>query len=210
MSKVKKLSTVPSAFSAIAEKVNEVIDANPPITAGRFIKITKDFDKTLISSDITSDSISTISKTAFSHPFKVYLDGGDVTKAKILSQSRVYTLLQTASTTITDLTTAFTLASNTYVWLQFTVSSLAVTAISRQTGTAWPSLIVTSGSPAVQTQFNVPIGKVTASAPTAPGFEFIIGSTAYHFEQCLFSHLLVENRASGITPIIYAFSWSGA
>lgn len=57
MSKVEKLSTVPSAFSAIAEKVNEVIDANPPLKAGRFIKITTSNENVLISSDITAEQV---------------------------------------------------------------------------------------------------------------------------------------------------------
>lgn len=59
MSKVEKLSTVPSAFSAIAEKVNEVIDANPPLKAGRFIKITPSEQHALISCDITAEAINT-------------------------------------------------------------------------------------------------------------------------------------------------------
>jgi hypothetical protein len=143
-------------------------------------------------------------------PFEVYLSNPATPAANIRSTSRFYAILGTSATSITDLTTEFTLANNTYVWLQVTVSSLAVTAVSRQTGTAWPSLIVTSGSPAVQTQFNVPIGKVTASNPYAPGFEFDLAGTIYHFEQCLFSHLLVENRAYSGTPIIYAFPWCGA
>ena len=205
--KIEKLTSVPAAFEGIAAKVNEVIAAHPPLKAGENVTITESEEHILIS--VSAASLGqAIARAGFNHPFRVYLDTAGT--ANILAESRVYTSLGTSATSITDLTTAFSLASNTYVWLQFTVSSLAVTAISRQTGTAWPSLVVTSGSPAAQTQFNVPVGKVTATKPTAPGFEFNIGSTTYHFEQCLFNHLLVENRASSSTPIIYAFPWSGA
>ncbi len=129
--------------------------------------------------------------------------------------SRIYKSISTTNTlSITDLGTAITLASNTYVWIQVTVSALAPTAAAIITGTAWPSLVVTSGSPAAQTQFNVPIGRVMATAPTKPGFEFSITisgvTTYYHFEQCLFSHLLIEDRCNNGTPIIYAFPWGGA
>lgn len=203
MKAVQKLTTVPLALTSIGEKVNEIIDANPPLKAGSGINISKSALHTLISIEEQPQNI-------FYHPFKVYLPDESSPSAKILAESRVYTSIGTTSTTITDLTTAFTLTSNTYVWLQFTVSSLGVTAVSRQAGTAWPSLIVTSGSPAAQTQFNVPIGKVTASAPSAPGFEFITGGATYHFEQCLFSHLLVELRTINGLPSIYAYPWSGA
>jgi hypothetical protein len=205
--KIEKLTSVPAAFEGIAEKVNEVIAAHPPLKAGENVTITQSEEHTLIS--VSQASINqSIARAGFNHPFRVYLDTAGT--AKILAESRAYTSLDTSATTITNLTTAFSLASNTYVWLQFTVSALAVTAISRQTGTAWPSLVVTSGSPITQTQFNVPIGKVTASKPTAPGFEFSISGTNYHFEQLLFSHLLVEFRFSATTAILYAYPWSGA
>jgi len=208
MNKIEKLSTVPAAFSTIGEKVNELIGANPPLKAGAGITITDSDDSRLIALDTGVISSYFNNNFRFRHPFQVYLTTSG--NANILTESRAYTSLGTSSTSITNLTTAFSLASNTYVWLQFTVSSLAVTAISRQTGTAWPSLVVTSGSPAVQTQFNVPIGKVTSSKPTAPGFEFKKSGTSYHFEQLLFSHLLVENRYNNLTAQIYAFPWSGA
>lgn len=203
MKAVQKLTTVPLALTSIGEKVNEIIDANPPLKAGAGINISKSALHTLISIEDQPQNI-------FYHPFKVYLPDESSPSANILAESRVYTSIGTTSTTITNLTTAFTLASNTYVWLQFTVSSLSVTAISRQTGTAWPSLVVTTGTPATQTQFNVPIGRVTASNPDAPGFEFNLSGTTYHFEQCLFNHLLVMNTASGSVPIVYGFPWSGA
>jgi hypothetical protein len=205
--KIEKLTSVPAAFEGIAAKVNEVIAAHPPLKAGENVTITQSEEHTLISVDQASINQS-IARASFNHPFRVYLTASGT--AKILPESRVYTSFKTSEASITNLTTAFSLASNTYVWIQFTVSALAITAISRQTGTAWPSLIVTSGSPAVQTQFNVPVGKVTAANPNAPGFEFSISGTNYHFEQCLFSHLLVEPRLSSTAATIYAFPWSGA
>lgn len=144
-------------------------------------------------------------------PFSVALVNSATPTAAVSAHSRLYKSISTTDTqTITDLSTAFTLANNTHVWIQVTVSSLAITAASRQTGTAWPSLVVTSGSPAAQTQFNIPVGRVVASDPNKPGFEFSIAGTKYHFEQCLFSHLLVENRCNNGTPIIYGFPWGGA
>lgn len=203
MNKIEKIKSVPAAFGNVAKKINEIIDANPPLKAGVGINITTSASNTLIALDTVKDN-------SFLHPFRVSLANAATPTANIIAESRAYTSLGTSATTITNLTTAFTLASNTYVWLQFTVSSLAVTAISRQTGTAWPSLVVTSGSPAAQTQFNVPIGKVTASKPTAPGFEFTISGTAYHFEQLLFSHLLVELRINNNLPVLYGYPFSGA
>jgi len=208
MNKIEKLSTIPAAFSSIGEKLNELIGANPPLKAGAGITITDSDDSRLIALDTGVISSYFNNNFRFRHPFQVYLTTSG--QANILTESRVYTSLRTSSTSITNLTTAFSLSSNTYVWLQFTVSSLVITNISRQTGTAWPSLVVTSGSPAAQNQFNVPIGKVTSSNPTAPGFEFKIPGASYHFEQCLFSHLLVEDRCEGGTPILYAFPWCGA
>jgi len=91
---------------------------------------------------------------------------------------------------------------------------MAATAASRQTGTSFPSFVVTSGSPAAQTQFNVPIGRVDSTDPTKPGFEFSITAsgttTGYHFEQCLFSHLLIEARCDSGATTLYGFPWGGA
>ena len=205
-----KITNAPAAFSAIAGAINNHADLIKPLKAGNGIQIAEDGDKTLVSSFISQSDINNLIIPQISYPFKVFLENQSTPTANIIAESRAYTSLGTSATTITNLTTAFTLASNTYVWLQFTVSSLAVTAISRQTGTAWPSLVVTSGSPAAQTQFNVPIGKVTASKPTAPGFEFTISGTAYHFEQLLFSHLLVELRINNNLPVLYGYPFSGA
>lgn len=204
MKGVKKLTTVPAAFASIGEKINEIIDANPPLRAGAGINISTSQLHTLISLE---DPGAT--QSAFHFPFEVYLAG--TATANIRASSRLYKSISTTDTqAITNLTTAFTLASNTHVWIEVTVSSLAVTGASRQTGTAWPSLVVTSGTPAAQTQFNVPVGRVVASDPTKPGFEFAISGVGYHFEQCLFSHLLVEDRCFNGTPILYGSSWCGA
>jgi hypothetical protein len=204
-----KITNAPAAFSAIAGAINNHADLIKPLKAGKGIQIAQDGEKVLVSSFISQADINNLILPQISYPFKVFLEDEATPKANIIAESRAYTSLGTSATSITNLTTAFTLASNTYVWIQFTVSSLAVTAISRQTGTAWPSLVVTSGSPAAQTQFNVPVGKVTASKPTAPGFEFSISGTNYHFEQCLFSHLLVSGICNSGTPALYAFPFSG-
>lgn len=155
--------------------------------------------------------------TAPIFPFQVYVSDTSTAgtiKASIRASSRVYSLLTSFSSfLITDLVTEFTLATDTCVWLEFTVSSLTVTAVARKTGSAFPAPVVTSGSPAAQTQFNVPIGRVVASAPTKPGFEFFLAGAVYHFEQCLFSHLIVEGRTLSptvATPVLYAFPFGGS
>lgn len=58
MKAVQKLTTVPVAFTSIGEKVNEIIDANPPLKAGAGINISKSALHTLISieeQDVTQD-----------------------------------------------------------------------------------------------------------------------------------------------------------
>lgn len=58
MKAVEKLTTVPVAFTSIGEKVNEIIDANPPLKAGAGINISKSALQTLISieeQDVTQD-----------------------------------------------------------------------------------------------------------------------------------------------------------
>lgn len=156
------------------------------------------------------------------HPFAVYLSNPAdpaAPKANIYAASRLYKSISTTNTqTITDLTTEFTLAANTCVWLEVTVVGLAVTAATRKTGTTWPSLVVYSGSPSAQAQYNVPIGRVAATVPTSsalysrikPGFDFTISGASYHFEQCLFSHLLSMLHVENNTPFIYALNWAGA
>lgn len=81
MNKVEKLSTVPAAFSGIAAKVNEVIDANPPLKAGRFIKITTSNENVLISADITAEELDTLLQQV--QPRTFYVTAGTGTKANV-------------------------------------------------------------------------------------------------------------------------------
>ena len=150
------------------------------------------------------------SAAGFGHPFRVWLSDPATPKANITGGRLYKSISATDTDGISDLTTEFVLAANTCVWIQVTVAALEVTAASRQTGTAWPALVVTSGSPAAETQFNIPVGRVVASGASKPGFEFAIAGVAYHFEQCLFAHLLVEDRCYNGTPILYGFPWGGA
>lgn len=214
----RDLASVPGAFAGFLSRINVCLRAVRALSAMRgegalAVKIAE--------GNIVLDASKLATKEGVQQqyydlgmPFRVTLT--DVSnpaapKATIQASSRLYKSISTADTqTITGLTSQITLASNTCVWIRVTVSSLAVTAASIQTGTAWPALVVTSGSPAAQTQFNVPIGRVVATAPTKPGFEFAISGTPYHFEQCLLGHLVVENRCNNGTPILYAFPWSGA
>ena len=210
MKKITKLNAASPAFAQIAKKLNEVIDANPPIVGGTGIKVTDSTENRLITID--PFTIQNVAGVGFYHPFKVVLTNAATPACAIIAESRLYSSLSTsASYTITSLTTAITLTSSTKIWLKVSVnSSLAPTAATITTSS--PSdLVTTSGSPAAQTQFHVCIGKVTSGANAdAPGFDFKISGTNYHFEQTLFNHLLIENRAKSRVPIIYAFPFSGA
>lgn len=95
MNKVEKLSTVPSAFSGIAAKVNEVIDANLPLKAGRFIKITTSDENTLISSDITAEQINALLQQV--QPRTFYVTAGTGTEANV-SAGAINNVAYTAAT----------------------------------------------------------------------------------------------------------------
>lgn len=147
----------------------------------------------------------------FWHPFRVYLsDISDPSapEVSIISESRMYTVLSPASAiSITSLTTAITLTSTTRIWIKGTVSSLS-TSSATITTTNPSNLITTSGG--AQTEFHVLVGKVTSgSNADAPGFDFTISGTPYHFEQTLFNHLLIESRCNSGTPVIYPFPFTG-
>lgn len=157
--------------------------------------------------------------SGFAHPFQGVLDvSGGTQIVRFNRSSRVYETIGTVGTSPvgSGFPETFTLTSNLHVWLEATVSgSLTVSAFSGlQSGTSWPELVVLSGG--AQTHFRVPIGRVTtpAVAPVSdkPGFGFSLGGVAYWWEQCLFSHLLVEARYdSGLgAPIIYGFPFGGA
>lgn len=209
MNKVEKLSTVPSAFSAIAEKVNEVIDAHLPLKAGRFIKITTSNENVLISCNITDQELGLSSSATFYHPFKVVLTNPGTPSVNIIAESRLYSALSPAATlTIGNLTTTITLTSTTKIWLRGTVSSSLVTSVPIITTTDPANLITYSG--ATQTQWHVLIGKVSSGANAdAPGFDFQISGADYHFEQTLFNHLLIEYRCNTGYPSVYPFAFTG-
>lgn len=56
--KIEKLTSVPAAFEGIAEKVNEVIAAHPPLKAGENVTITQSEEHILIAAKI--DSLTSI------------------------------------------------------------------------------------------------------------------------------------------------------
>lgn len=171
----------------------------------------------IISADALAARLKELETTTFfRHPFQVSIsDQSDPAnpKANIQASSRIYPGLGASALSITDLTTEFILASLTCVWIEVTVSAMSATAAARKTGTSFPSLVVISGSPAAQTQFNVPIGRVVSSDLAKPGFEFSITAsgttTNYHFEQCLFSHLLIQTICADGTAALYGFPWGG-
>jgi hypothetical protein len=69
--KIEKLTSVPAAFEGIAEKVNEVIAAHPPLKAGENVTITQSEEHTLISAKLTAgesiDRILASGRTFFSY-----------------------------------------------------------------------------------------------------------------------------------------------
>lgn len=207
---VAKLSSVPQAFVFIAKKINEIIDRNQPLKAGTGITITESETSRLISLD-SSTYGSVTERFKFYHPFKVVQTSANSTTCAIIGESRLYSSLSSSSSyTISSLTTSITLTATTVIWLKVSVTSLAPTAATITT-TSPSDFVTTSGSPAAQTEFHVCIGKVTSGTNAdAPGFDFTISGNAYHFEQTLFNHLLIENRARSGVAIIYAFPFSGA
>jgi len=208
---VAKLSSVPQAFVFIAKKINEIIDRNQPLKAGTGITITESETSRLISLD-SSTYGSVTERFKFYHPFKVVQTSANSTKCAIIGESRLYSSLSSSSSyTISSLTTSITLTATTVIWLKVSVNSSLAPSAATITTSSPSDLVTTSGSPAAQTQFHVCIGKVTNGANAdAPGFDFQISGTNYHFEQTLFNHLLIENRAKSGVPIIYAFPFSGA
>lgn len=144
------------------------------------------------------------------HPFRVQVnDDGD---AQILSTTASYlheNYLAASGLTITALNTAFALASNTHAWIEVAIDSyVEITASELKTGTAFPEPFVSSGS--VQTQYNIPVGRVVADAqPGMPGFDFTISSTAYHWQQLLREHQIMESYCFSGVPGLKAFPWQG-
>lgn len=211
-----KLTTIPATFSEIGAKLNGLIEWARKVekTEGKKgVKYTATDHNIVI--EYAGAGSNEGNGAEFEHPFKVKLTDSTGPYAALSASSRLYNGFTTIDfLPISNLTTPFTLASNTHVWIQATVNSnLTLSGASRQTGTSWPTLIVTTGTPGIQTHFNIPVGKVVSSDSSKPGFEFNIGSTAYHFEQCLFSHLVTENRGWGATntiPVLYGFPWGGA
>lgn len=209
MKKIEKLDTAAPAFSPLAEKINEIINENPPLVSGQGIRIIDSEENRLISIDALS--IKNIAGVGFYHPFKVVQTSTNSATCAIIGESRLYSSLSSSSSyTISSLTTSITLTATTVIWLKVSVTSLAPTAATITT-TSPSDFVTTSGSPAAQTEFHVCIGKVTSGTNAdAPGFDFLISGTNYHFEQTLFNHLLIENRAKSGVAIIYAFPFSGA
>ena len=119
-----------------------------------------------------------------------------------------------AALAITDLNTPFTLAADTQAWIEVAVdSSLLVTGVTFKTGTAFPGSVEVTGSPAVQTKYNISVGYVSAGRnPRSPGFDFTLpGSppTQHHWNQMLNSNQLMLDDCMSGTPILAAFSWTG-
>lgn len=166
----------------------------------------------LVLDDVVLTSDSAGEPATGTHPFQVRLSDSSPSapKARISASSRLYTALASTTTAISGIGDEIALGSSTKVWLKGTVnSSLVVTAASITT-TDPAGLITTTGSPATQTEFHLLIGKVTSGASGAPGFDFKIGTSDYHFEQTCFTHLLVEARCNNGVPVVYPFSFTGA
>lgn len=212
-----KLTTIPATFSEIGAKLNSLIEWARKVekTEGKKgVKFTATDHNIVI--EYSGEGSSESNGAGFEHPFKVSLTDAAGPTATIIAESRIYDQSVLASATsplnISNLTTPITLTASTKIWLKGSVSSLS-TIGSLSITTTNPALpVTTAGSPAAQTEYHVLIGKVTASNPDAPGFEFVSGGTTYHFEQCLFSHLMLEFRTLSrfsTTPIIYPFPFAG-
>ena len=150
------------------------------------------------------------------HPYQVTPDGMGAaailsTTASYLHKSRV----AANSQAITNLNTAFTLAADTHAWVEILVnSSLVITAAELKTGTAFPVLVVTAGSPAAQTKYNLPVGRVVSGFQAGmPGFDFTLGTppstTEHHWQQLLREHQLMLEECFSGTPSMVAHPWQG-
>jgi hypothetical protein len=207
------IKVFPAFLQGMVDRVNALLKAVRPldaleVTAPLTLSKTDKVARLGVSRPALQDALrgALIEAVTPPHPFQVTLTNPSTPSATISANSYVWSGYTTAGTTetITDLTTAITLAANTRVYLRLTVSSLAVTARAIVTATSAVANVVTSGSPAAQTQANWLIGRVGSGAlpAGARGFNFAIGTDAYHFEQTLFDHLTTINACVNGTPSI--------
>jgi hypothetical protein len=63
---IKPITTAPAAFSGIVDKLNEVIAANPPLQAGKGIRIDTAKENRIVSIVLTDDDIGLAQ-----HPFRI-------------------------------------------------------------------------------------------------------------------------------------------
>ena len=174
--------------------------------------ITKAESKSILT--IPQWSSSSESTAQFLYPFAVSYDATDE-EGQILSTTASYLhddYVASASVAITGLNDAFSMGSDTHAWIEISVSELAVTSAELMTGSAFPDLIETSGSPAVQTKYNLPVGRVVSdSQPGMPGFDFSLGAppVAYHWQQLLREHQITSTICFSGTPALVSAPWQG-
>ncbi|NBW16190.1 MAG: hypothetical protein EBR82_50225 [Caulobacteraceae bacterium] len=130
MNKIEKLSTVPAAFSNIGEKVNELIDANPPLKAGAGITITDSEDSRLIALNLSTNSAYFATLLAASRTFYARATGG--TSAAVTAGAINNVVYAGGNFT--------SLANGNKIYIDATVDSAgAVTALTVSKGSSVPS-----------------------------------------------------------------------
>jgi len=147
-------------------------------------------------------------------PFTVSYNGASLGTAQIKSTTASYlhkSRLASDSQGITGLNAAFSLSTDTHGWIEILVDAdIAVTAAELKTGSGFPALVVTAGTPLAQTQYNLPVGRVVAGKQVGmKGFGFKIAGSDYYWQQLLCAHqLLLADCYSG-TPILASNPWQG-
>jgi hypothetical protein len=160
------------------------------------------------------------------HPFK-FVDASTINPVAVktaiaTAQSSLYSALypSISEQTITAMggsgsrTAPIALTATTKIWLHGVVgANLALSSVEiTTTGPSSDSERIkfnTANGP-VQTDFWVLLAYVSAGAnPTAPGYDFMITTTAYHLSQVCFTHLRTEIRVENGKPYIYAYPFVG-
>lgn len=129
MKKIEKLDTAAPAFSPLAEKINEILEKNPPLEAGFAIKIDLSNERTLISLNLTAANLEQI-LTGAKAVRSFYCVGSDAdVKVSAGAINNVYCAASTVTTP----------ADNSKIYIDATISGYIVTTVSIGNAASVPS-----------------------------------------------------------------------
>jgi hypothetical protein len=208
----EKIGRLPDTFAHVGRAVNSLIDLARPWTrvlGKNGIRVTVAEGNVIIDGkDLQNqgDGGSDGTGSTYYHPFKVVPVSAFSNEVSILPESRLFSALSTP-VTITALTTPITLAATTKIWLKGTVASYEITGASITIVNPANPVTYASGA---QTEFHLLIGSVSSGFnENAPGFDFTIGGSEYHFEQMLNTHLLLRLICNDGQPALYPLAYAG-